>query len=62
MSADGPKRDEPSGYPAPSSLRWTWTLPAEILDPLLGRPARDAATDDVGSADGPGSDAEHAAG
>jgi hypothetical protein len=62
MSARGPERGEPTGYPPPSSLRWGWTIPAEILDPLLHRPPADAATDAVGSKDGPGPDAEHAAG
>jgi hypothetical protein len=51
-------------FPPPSSLSWSWSIPAEILEPLLRRPV--PSDDDVvrdgpvRSADGP--DAELPAG
>jgi hypothetical protein len=52
--ADGPL------FPPPSSFTWCWSIPAEILEPLLRRPAPGAEADTVRSADGP--DAELSAG
>jgi hypothetical protein len=55
--ADGP------GFPPPSSFSWGWSIPAEILEPLLhpaGASEGDPEADPVRSADGP--DAELPAG
>jgi hypothetical protein len=54
--------DGDAWFPSPSTFSWGWSVPAEILEPLL-RPAApgDALRDaDVRSADG--RDAEHPAG
>jgi hypothetical protein len=51
-------------FPPPSSFSWSWSIPAEILEPLLRRPAP---TDGDAVPDGPvrsadGRDAELPAG
>jgi hypothetical protein len=61
MSA--PRREGADGpwFPPPSTFTWSWSIPSEILEPLLRRPAPEAGTDPVRSSDGRGPDAEHAA-
>jgi|tagenome__1003787_1003787.scaffolds.fasta_scaffold20456871_3 hypothetical protein len=62
MSA-GPEEREPFWFPPASTFVRRSYIPAEVLEPLLRRPAPEADGEPVRSADGPGrgSDPEHPA-
>jgi hypothetical protein len=49
-------------FPPPSTLAWGWSIPAEIIDPLLGRPAVADGTPDRPVRSDDGRDAELPAG
>ena len=53
MSA--PRREDAAGpwFPPASTFIWSWSIPAEILEPLLRRPVGGHEADPARSADGP---------